>query len=203
MTFKEKIENWKTYWEIGDVGAISRRYFVMNAFDGALTMLGVVIGAQVSGTVHASIIILAGISASVAMGISGFSGAYMTETAERKKDLKSLERAMLKPMNDTVHEEASKFASKVTAFVDGGSPALGSFFVILPFIFSEMGLINNSLAFMSSVIATLGLLFILGVYLGKISEEGLFRAGLKMLMVGIVTAILCTIIGTIFPVIPA
>ena len=45
MLFMEKksltgiLDRWKRYHQISEVGDITRRYFVMNAFDGALTML--------------------------------------------------------------------------------------------------------------------------------------------------------------------
>ena len=42
MTFLEKI---RRYIRISGVAPISRRYFIMNAFDGATTVLGIVIGA--------------------------------------------------------------------------------------------------------------------------------------------------------------
>ncbi|MCK5039146.1 MAG: hypothetical protein KAS16_08620, partial [Thermoplasmata archaeon] len=72
----EKLKRWDMYAEISDVGSISRRYFVMNAFDGALTMLGVVIGASMTtDLVDPMFIILAGLSGSFAMCISGISGA--------------------------------------------------------------------------------------------------------------------------------
>lgn len=60
-----------------------------------LTMLGVVIGAYVAKILLPIIIIIAALSGSIAMGISGMSGAYMTEKAERTKELKELERAMV------------------------------------------------------------------------------------------------------------
>ena len=83
MVAKKTLKRWKKYSEISDVGPITRRYFVMNAFDGALTMLGVIFGAYVSGVLKPMIIISAGIAGSIAMGVSGMSGAYMTEKAER------------------------------------------------------------------------------------------------------------------------
>ena len=46
------LKRWKRYHQISEVGDITRRYFVMNAFDGALTMLGVVIGAYVAGILN-------------------------------------------------------------------------------------------------------------------------------------------------------
>ena len=69
MAAKKTLKRWKKYSEISGVGAISRRYFVMNAFDGALTMLGVVIGAAVSGSLqNSAVIISAGITGSRDLG---------------------------------------------------------------------------------------------------------------------------------------
>ena len=107
----ERLARWKKYIEISGLGAIARRYFVMNAFDGALTMLGVVIGASLSHMTDPSVVIIAGISGSFAMGISGFSGAYMAESAERTKEIKTLEKAMLRPMEESLHKEAARFAT--------------------------------------------------------------------------------------------
>ncbi len=50
------------------VTKIARRYFVMNAFDGALTMLGILVGAYLSGNASTTLVITAGIGASIAMG---------------------------------------------------------------------------------------------------------------------------------------
>jgi hypothetical protein len=45
---QRKIKEWKRYYKVSETGDITHRYFVMNAFDGVLTMLGVVIGAYTS-----------------------------------------------------------------------------------------------------------------------------------------------------------
>ena len=45
MKFLEKL---RRYIRISEVAPISRRYFIMNAFDGATTILGIVIGAYVA-----------------------------------------------------------------------------------------------------------------------------------------------------------
>ena len=68
-TFKNRL---KRYAEISNVGEISRRYFVMNAFDGALTMLGVVIGSYISNTRSSYPIISAGIVGSWAIHVKIF-----------------------------------------------------------------------------------------------------------------------------------
>ena len=188
------IKKWKKYHEISNVGPITRRYFVMNAFDGALTMLGVVIGAAISGNLqNSNIIISAGIAGSIAMGTSGMSGAYMTEKAERTKKLKELERAMLADMKDGLHEKSHRFATIFAALVDGVSPAIAAMTVISPFFIANFGLITPNMAFWGCIIITLIVLTMLGVYLARISDESLIRYGLLMLFIGLLTAFLCII----------
>jgi len=191
---------WRLYWKVGDVGSQARRYFVMNAFDGALTMLGVVIGSYLSDITDPRIIIAAGIAGALAMGISGVSGAYMTESAERTKRLKELERAMLRPMRDTIHEEAQDFATAVVAIVDGVSPALAALCVISPFFLEHFGFVSALVAFYSSIGLTLAVLVGLGVYLAKISDESMVKYGARMLLVGLLTAGLCVAISFAFQV---
>lgn len=66
---------------------IVRRYFVVNGFDGALTMLGLIIGFQVSAPADLSVIVNAGLGAAIALGVSGMSSAYVSESAEQRRAL--------------------------------------------------------------------------------------------------------------------
>ncbi len=194
--FSNRVQRWKTYIEISNLGAIVRRYFVMNAFDGALTMLGVVIGASLANIQEPLIIISAGLSGSFAMGISGFSGAYMAESAERTKELKVLEKAMLREMDeDSMHKEAARFATRVTAVVDALSPALAALVVISPYFFVHYGYMDMSAALVCALLLTLTILSLLGVYLARVTEESMMRHGLKMLIVGLITALLCSLVA--------
>jgi len=191
-----RIERWRKYIEISDLGAIARRYFVMNAFDGALTMLGVVIGAAMSHATDPKVIIIAGVAGSFAMGVSGYSGAYMAESAERTKEIKSLEKAMCKPMeDDSMHKEAAKFATQVTAIIDAVSPALAAVIVVSPYFMVNFGWLDMGTAFIASLGITLSILALLGAYLAKVTEENMLMQGVKMLMVGMATAILCTLVS--------
>ena len=51
---------------------IMRRYFVVNGFDGALTMLGLIIGFLVSGANGLSVIINVCLGAAIALGVSAW-----------------------------------------------------------------------------------------------------------------------------------
>lgn len=97
---KSIIGRWKLYWEISEVGAIARRYFIMNFTDGLLTTLGIIIGIYVlyikdqSLYSTTNILILPGIATAIAMGVSGVSGSLLSEEAERAKINYDLRKAM-------------------------------------------------------------------------------------------------------------
>jgi len=94
-SLSEFLEELQTYNQIADIGEIARRYFAMNAFDGVLTTIGVLAGNYLAGVRDLSIPIRTGIATSIAMGISGLWGAYLTETAERQRELSKLQKISL------------------------------------------------------------------------------------------------------------
>ncbi|MBD3388864.1 MAG: hypothetical protein GF416_07335 [Candidatus Altiarchaeales archaeon] len=189
-----KVEEFRRYIRVTNIDEIARRYFVMNAFDGALTMLGILVGAFLSGTTDFHVIIAAGMGASIAMGMSGMSGAYMTERAERKRELRELEDAMLLDLDETMHGKAGRFASVFTALVDGVSPALSAFLILSPFILVKYSAIEYWSAYRYSMSITALVLFSLGAYLARISGDSKLFYGGQMVLVGLITAVVIFLI---------
>lgn len=181
---RDRIGQFRNYVEITEADEITRRYFVMNAFDGSLTMLGIILGTTLAQVHDSRIVIAAGVGASLAMGLSGFFGTYMTERAERTRKLKKLERAMVTNLDETVWDNASSFVSIWAALVDGLSPALAAIVAVIPFIVAQVGLISFQTALIISLFLIAATLFFLGAYLGRISEENMPVYGFKMLLVG-------------------
>ena len=179
------------------MGPIARRYFVKNGFDGSMTMLGIIVGAWVVNVTEPEIIVTAGLGACLAMGISGVSGAYMTERAERKRDLKKLETAMMTKLNDSVITDATAFVSFYAALVDGGSPILTALVSLSPFFLLLNELIGVQIAYLSSLAVTLVTLFMLGIYLGRIAKENALLYGLQTLVAGIATVAIALMLGAI------
>jgi predicted membrane protein (TIGR00267 family) len=187
----EFLNRFRSYIHVSGVGPISRRYFVMNAFDGAMTILGIVIGTYIAGITEPVIVITAGLSTTLAMGISGFTGTYLVEESERALTLKKLERAMLRKLGGTLIGRSHAFASVWAAFIDGVSPAISAGVALIPFFLAQFGLIPVALSTISSIGITLVVLFLLGMFLGTISKRNLFLNGLKLMAAGLVlTAIL-------------
>lgn len=179
------------------MGPIARRYFVKNGFDGSMTMLGIIVGAWVVNVTRSEIVVTAGLGACLAMGISGVSGAYMTERAERKRDLKNLESAMITKLDDSVINDATKFVSFYAAIVDGGSPILTAIVSLSPFFFVLHGLLAVEKAYVVSLAVTLITLFMLGIYLGKIAKENALLYGLQTLVAGVATVTIAMLLGAI------
>lgn len=162
----------------------------MNAFDGATTILGIVIGAYVAEATNEFWVIWSGLGATLAMGLSGFVGAYMTEGAEREKKLKTLEKSMLVELKNSVVGKASRFASLWAGLVDGISPALSGLLCLIPFFLSLNGLFSMISAIQLSIAIALSIMFLLGVFLGKISNRNILFHGAKMLFVGLIMTII-------------
>ncbi len=179
------------------MGPIARRYFVKNGFDGSMTMLGIIVGAWVVNVTRSEIVVTAGLGACLAMGISGVSGAYMTERAERRRDLKNLESAMITKLDDSVINDATRFVSFYAAIVDGGSPILTAIVSLSPFFFVLHGLLAVENAYMVSLAVTLITLFMLGIYLGKIAKENAMLYGLQTLVAGVATVTIAMLLGAI------
>jgi predicted membrane protein (TIGR00267 family) len=189
--FLEEIQN---YNQIVGIAEIARRYFAMNAFDGVLTTIGVLAGNYLAGVRDLSIPIKIGVATSIAMGISGLWGAYLTESAERQRELADLEKISLIDQSETSIGRASRFAVIVVSVVDGLAPALAAFIVLIPLFLASW--INNPILSygLAGGIALLSL-FGLGIFLGKVSEKSLIGYGFKTLLAGIVAIAINFLLG--------
>ncbi|TLZ87032.1 MAG: hypothetical protein E6J92_10290 [Methanobacteriota archaeon] len=181
----------REYDEITNVGPIIRRYFVIGAFDGALTVLGIIIGASAFGTLeeHKALVLSASFGAAIALAVSSAVGAYEAERVEKKLDIRTIERAMLARLSEE-HREAFQFAAILSALVHGIAPLIAGLLPIIPFVFLEA-----RTATVVAVAITLVILFLLGVYLGNLVRERVLVTGLRFAAAGIGTAAILWLLG--------
>lgn len=176
----------KEYSEITDLGPIARRYFVIGAFDGALTILGIIVGAAASGAGDAerALVLTASVSAAIALAVSSAVGAFEAERVEKKLDIGTLERAMLTRLSEE-HKGAFRFAAYASALVHGVAPLIAALPPVVPFL-----LLPFQEAILAAVVVTLAFLFVMGAYLGNIVRERIVYTGLRFVAAGVVTAAL-------------
>jgi predicted membrane protein (TIGR00267 family) len=195
---RQQIQNiWnqiQDYSRIANLGEIARRYFAMNAFDGALTMIGVLMGNYTAGVDSPRIVVSTGLATSVAMGISGLWGAYLTEAAERKREIVEMSQQVLVDLNDTRIGRASRFAVAIVAIVDGLSPALAALLILIPFFL--VGLFNQiQWVYFTSLGMALVSLFGLGIFLGYVSRQNIFLYGLRTVIAGVISIAISYLLG--------
>jgi len=170
--------------------AIARRYFVTNGFDGALAMLGLTMGFHVGNTVPLQTVFNACVGTAIALMMSGLSSAYVSEAAERKRELRELEQAMVTALDDTAHGRAARYAPWLIALVNGLAPFMMSMIIITPLWFDVLGHPWPIPALETAIVLAFVVIFLLGVFLGRISGVFWLWSALRTLLIAAVTALL-------------
>jgi len=180
---------------------IVRRYFVVNGFDGALTMLGLIIGFLISTPTELPVIINACLGAAIALGVSGVSSAYISEAAERQHALNLLEDAMVTSLQNSAHGKAARWVPMLIAGVNGSSPLIISLLILSPLWLSQAGIAMPLPPLYMAITIALTLIFLLGVFLGRSTGGSWLRSGTQTLLVAVVTAALiysvCGVISSV------
>jgi len=166
---------------------IARRYFVVNGFDGALTMLGLLVGFYVSEDVRLPVVINACLGVAIALGMSGVSSAYISEAAEKQRELRELEKAMVTDLGKSAHAQAARLLPLFIAFVNGMAPLAISLVILLPLWLAPSIEPFSTFPLESAFVLALIMIFLLGVYLGRISHTFWLWAGLRTLLIAAAT----------------
>jgi len=161
-------------------------------------VIGIIIGSYVAGSHDPRIVLGASMAGVIALGVSGTASAYLTESAEREKEIKELEKYMLVDMSDSIHKDAAKFASLFTSLINGASPVIAACIMLTPFMLALGDIISAETAFPLSLGISILEIFILGLLLGEISGKNKMVYGLKMLIVAGITMGIAYIVGSLF-----
>ncbi|MEN8261459.1 MAG: hypothetical protein ABFS02_12920 [Pseudomonadota bacterium] len=176
---------------------IARRYFVVNGFDGALTMLGLIMGFFVSESVTLSVVITACLGAAIALAMSGLTSAYISESAERKRSLSGLEEAMAKDLHESAHGQAARWVPFLIAAINGLAPFMICLLIISPLWIAKAGFWLPLEPLMMAITIAFALIFFLGVFLGQVSGTFWLLSGLQTLLVALTTVGLVLILGNL------
>ncbi len=181
------LEQLQSLLQISNSHSILRRYFVVNGFDGALTILGIIAGFKVSGENNIKVIISTCFGAAVALTVSGLTSAYISEAAEKQKDLSDLQEAMVADLSDTNHARAASIVPFLVAAVNGLSPFLFSLLILAPLWLANTNLLTSVNPLVVAIGVALTIIFLLGVFLGQISGTFWLWSGIRTLVVAILT----------------
>jgi predicted membrane protein (TIGR00267 family) len=155
--------------------------FLRGFIDGSLSTLGIVIGAS-SGL--PSIIIAAAVGGTLANGISNMLSAISATRAEQYKELRDVEKAMVgKELKDSEPDRRIGKQTIIAGGVDGLATMIGGGIPIIPYLF---------LTGLQAILISTGLVvlavFLIGIYLGKLSRKNILLSALKMTFFAVVVA---------------
>ena len=177
---------------------IARRYFVVNGFDGALTMLGLLMGFYFSNdTLVLHMVITACMGAAIALSVSGISSAYISESAEKKQELKELEDAMITDLQDSAHGQAARFMPFVIAIVNGLAPLIFALIIMAPLGLAQWQPELITFPIEVSIIVAFILIFFLGVFIGNINHSFWLLAGMRALLIALITSLIIYLVSLI------
>ncbi len=188
-SLKEKIETYKLYSSMTDLVPIVRRYFIIGYFDGALTILGLIMGAHLSRKATPEVVISAGVATAIALGISSGWGAYEAERVEQTAMKMERDKAMLRSVGGIV-ERAHNFAILVSSLVHAISPVVAS---LIPLIFYVFLPVNEAFPF--AIAFGLIQLFAVGAFMGKVSKSGILKSGVRLMLAGLVTLVVVLVLS--------
>ena len=175
------------------------RYIALGTLDGILAVMAVTLAA--SGVASASghpisnfAIGLTGLSGGIALALSNVFGSFIGERAEESRTLRELEEKMLLnegDLDETIIHKQAKRRVYLSMFANGFSSFTGAFVPVVPFLVIP----DRLTATLTTLSLCFGALFILGIYLGKVSRENLVKTGIEVLVVGIVISAISILIG--------
>lgn len=151
--------------------------------DGVICITGLIIGVAVA-TSNINMIFIAAVTGGLADALGNSIGFYLSEHAERGTQIHARDE----------HGVTTEVHSLKEVFLSGALSFLATVFVLVvllvPFFFLD---INRSI--ISCFVITVVILFSLGTYVGKLSNEPTTRTGILYIILGIVGAAVSYLIG--------
>jgi predicted membrane protein (TIGR00267 family) len=141
------------------------------------------------------VVITTCLAAALALGMSGVSSAYISEAAERRRTLMELEKAMVTSLDESHHARATTWIPWLVALVNGIAPLLIGLIIISPIWIAHKGMLLTLEPLPMAMIVALIIIFLLGVFLGRIGGTFWLWSGLQSLAVALLTVALIYLLG--------
>ncbi|MEW6010326.1 MAG: TIGR00267 family protein [Euryarchaeota archaeon] len=175
------------------------RYVALGSLDGILAVMGVTLTASgVAGLGGAEIpnylIGITGLSGGIAIAMSNAFGSFIGERAEEMRSMRELEKKMIMEegkLDDTLIHKPAKRRIYMSMFTHGFSSFIGSFVPVTAFLV----IADRITATIVTLILCFIALIILGIYLGRVSRESLFKTSIEIVVIGIFIMVVSFVMG--------
>jgi len=155
-----------------------KKHFIRGIVDGSLATLGVVIGASAA---IPPIIVAAALGGVMANGVANSLSAFSSEKVFQFAELRKTEKSMVrKSLKGSTPEHMKSRATVRASLTDGLATIVGGSIPIIPYL-----LLPAAIAMLISICSVISIVFIIGLYIGKLSKENILVSALKMVFFGI------------------
>ncbi|MEM1619550.1 MAG: hypothetical protein QXU52_02195 [Fervidicoccaceae archaeon] len=160
----------------------ARKLFTINAMESLLLSIGAILGSYISGSVEVSHYIGAVLGGSLAVGLFGsFAGTLLAERSERLRELRELEKLVLRELKGTIYEKAARLAPlyvAMWALVGTVAPPLA---VIVPLALSEPLALSLKCSIALGLLIANALAFAIGARAERRGRREALKSGLAAL----------------------
>jgi len=170
-----------------------RRYFVNTIFDATVVFLGIIIGSALSSSPNLHLIVATILTTAVALGISTGFSIFEAESLEQNRRIDEIERALLRSLDNTSIERATRSSILLISLVNFLAPITAGLIILAPFLF--VGQESIVTAAWVGVGLALSILFVTGIIMGRISNRNPWIQGARMALIGVLVFIICFYIG--------
>ncbi len=179
-----------------EVKEIARRMLATNGVDSLLSTIGILSGTfTATHSTDPNIYLSSVLGGAISLGLlSGFVGVYITERAERIKELRRIERAMARRLSDSLYARVINYASLYVAFWSLIGSLVLPLVSIIPVMFSKFKIINTVTGVILSVALAHVELVTIGVLLGEGNKA---RVSLQYLALGIAATLVSMSLGNV------
>jgi len=185
------LKEYSRIMEAAEARSIARRMFVTNALDSLLSTIGILLGTYILGGRDPLVFYGAVVGGATAMGIfSAFLGTYLSERAERIRELREMERTVLRSLRGSIYWDAARMVPLYIAVWSSMGVLILPALCTSPLLAAHAGLLSLSAAIYMSLAFIEAALFLIGCYLGRISGEGMLKNGVRMLLIGLAASVM-------------
>ena len=166
-----------------------RRYLVNTIFDSTFVMLGIIIGGAFSSDPNLRFVTVTILTSSIALGISTGVSTYEAENLEQKRRVEEIERAMLRPLDDTHIGRSARSSIALISLFIFIAPLLIGLVILSPFLLLSQADIMTAAWIAIGLAITV--LFSTGVLMGRSGGRNPLVQGARMAAIGAAAFVIC------------
>lgn len=172
-----------------------RRYFVNTVFDSTFVILGIIIGMALTSDPSTRMVVVTIVTSCVALMISTGISVFEAERLEQSIRIQQIERVMLRKLDETSIKRTSVHSTLLISITNCLAPLITGGVTLIPFLI--MAEADVTTAAWTSISLAISILFITGLYMGRMGNKNPYYYGLRMAGAGVIAFVACYMVESL------